>query len=147
MVNNFCQQPHIYNFAFYYFCFVVLSFQNFFFFTMLLSLLISTLLICVSLSYVGTIYQVTPERILSQGYSRIVLPIYAFIFVICVVMLYHLTYCILYICKHIYQIVKNMRKVWQLGGAFTWNYVINVLDICFYIWIDNVIEHYCNNNL
>lgn len=92
--------------------FVLLNFSiKNYFFTLLLSLSISTLLILLSLSYIGAIYQITPERILSQGYSRIVLPIYAFIFVICVVMLYHLTYCILYICKHIYQIVKNMRKV------------------------------------
>ena len=82
-------------------------------FTMLLSLLISTLLICVSLSYVGAIYQVTPEKILSlQGYSGIVFPIYTFISVICVVMLYHLIHCIVYTCNCVFQILKkNLYKV------------------------------------
>lgn len=78
------------------------------FFAMILSLLISSTLICFCFSYLGALFQITPATIHPQRYMAVVIPIYTFVTTVFLVFVYDLIHLLIYVISKVFQIYKNL---------------------------------------
>lgn len=75
---------------------------------MVLSLLISSILICFCFAYLGALFHITPDTIHPQGYMAVVIPVYTFVTVMFLAFVYDLIHLLVYVIYKVFQIYKNL---------------------------------------
>lgn len=75
---------------------------------MILSLLISSTLICFCFSYLGALFHITPDTIHPQDYKGVVIPVYTFVTIMFLVFVYDLIHLLVYVIYKVFQIYKSL---------------------------------------